>query len=479
MSIDKDARRRCLRTYTAAAVVGLVLATAGVALGGPVPGSVWRFLDLSPSFASGVAGDLIVPIGSAATFSFDSGRVAIGDVPVALPERSGPRRRGRAGRPFLTPPGSGPRVRLLLHGVTDADGSLVSNTGNQLIIDAAVSSAGAAPAPQPFALPFDINAGLAWLDAPLPIQAPTDASVRVQIIGVTVTDPSGQAFATLGFEVSGIRPPTPPSFTPLATPTADAEGRCFKGPICAGPSVPLSQDECCRTGRAADGVANVTSWCPPDQFDPSTGQCAVAACQVCGPPPTATPGPCANLASCGGACSLTCADGTVVSGQCAPDQNADCQCTARCAAPTPCGIGECFDTTTSTCTNQPCDASLHCPLPNQVCDISGRRCPCPPPPPPLPQGHICCLCKDRMPACFDFSYVEVQPICPPGCESFLGQECDPAVDSCAPLTPCAADADCDDGNGCTVDRCTAAGCVHDCVCAGPGACQPGPARRPH
>jgi hypothetical protein len=134
---------------------------------------------------------------------------------------------------------------------------------------------------------------------------------------------------------------------------------------------------------------------------------------------------------------------------------------------------------TLSCTGQPCDAALHCPLPNQFCDVSGRRCPCQSPPPPLPHGHICCHCKERVPACFDFSYVEVQPICPPGCDTFLGQECDRTGDTCVPLVPCTTDQDCNDGNGCTIDRCTARGCTHDCVCVGPEACGPGPGRRPH
>jgi hypothetical protein len=48
-----------------------------------------------------------------------------------------------------------------------------------------------------------------------------------------------------------------------------------------------------------------------------------------------------------------------------------------------------------------------------------------------------------------------------------------------PLIPCASDTDCDDGNGCTIDRCTADGCTHDCVCVGPMACGPGPGRGSH
>ena len=38
-----------------------------------------------------------------------------------------------------------------------------------------------------------------------------------------------------------------------------------------------------------------------------------------------------------------------------------------------------------------------------------------------------------------------------------------ALDSCPPAR-CASDHDCDDGNPCTIDRCTPTGCVNDCFC---------------
>jgi len=55
-----------------------------------------------------------------------------------------------------------------------------------------------------------------------------------------------------------------------------------------------------------------------------------------------------------------------------------------------------------------------------------------------------------------------------------GVRCTPR---CAPTPECTSDAGCDDGNGCTFDRCIEGTCQHDCVCVGPSggaACCPGP-----
>lgn len=38
-----------------------------------------------------------------------------------------------------------------------------------------------------------------------------------------------------------------------------------------------------------------------------------------------------------------------------------------------------------------------------------------------------------------------------------------ALSGCPPV-PCATDLDCDDGNGCSIDRCTPEGCMNECVC---------------
>ena len=96
--------------------------------------------------------------------------------------------------------------------------------------------------------------------------------------------------------------------------------------------------------------------------------------------------------------------------------------------------------------------------------------PTPAPTPVLYHGHTCCECAEA--ACMDFVWVEVERTCPLECKAFTDAECEapchggpvgvPAV--CVALTPCTTDADCDDGNGCTADRCTIDGCAHACVC---------------
>lgn len=484
-------------------------------------GSMSRSLAFPLSLANGVTGNLVPPAGSSTKLSFESGKVAIGELPVPLPQRA--RRPGRAGdaRPFFRPIDEGPHVRLLLNGVIDADGP-VTNSGNQLMIDAVVSPSTAALNGPPFVIPFDIKDGAAFVDVVLPVHKLADGSVRVQILGVTVVDPEGQPFGVLGFQLPPARSTPVPRFTPTPGGTPEVQGRCFVGRAdCTGPSYAASQEQCCRPAKL-DGLApEGASWCSAEQFDPSMGRCLTNACVACPTPPpppdcasrqvcagrcstpcpdgrvetgvcrgdatcgcsascdaTPTPGACADAATCTGPCTVTCADGMAVAGTCVGDAAHACGCSAACRAPTPCGAGQCFDTLTFRCTGQACGPGLHCPLPNQLCDVSGRFCPCEPPPPPA-HGRICCQCKEPVPACFDLQFVEAQPICPPGCETFVGQECDGRTDQCVPLTPCAADKDCDDQNGCTRDRCTADGCVHDCLCVGPHACGPGPGRAGH
>jgi len=459
-------------------LTSLWIAAATVRAAG-LPLQTLRSLAFPVTFANGLTADLVVPAGSATNLRFEVGKIAVGELPVPLP--GGPRRRNRrqAGREFVRPTDSAPHARLLLTGVVDGAGHPVSNSGNQVMIDALVSPSSAATTAPPFVIPFDITNGTAFVDAVLPVQRLSDGSVRVQVLGVTVVDPAGQPFGVLGFQLNAARPTPVSRATPTPGGMPVVGGQCFVGADCAGVSFPARQEVCCRFSRDGNGTVGATSWCPPDQFDPTTGLCAANACVSCVPTPNGspTPGTCGDDAACGGACAVVCADGTAPMGECVRDRANHCACSAECAAPGGCGVGQCLDTLAFRCTGQACDANHHCSLPNQFCDMSGSRCPCSPPPPP--HGRVCCQCKDAPRACVDFSFAEVQPVCPPGCETYLGRECDGSSNTCVPLSPCAADADCDDGNGCTIDRCTPDGCTHDCVCVGPLSCGPGPAHGPH
>jgi hypothetical protein len=419
-------------------LVASVCAAAGVRSPGFADATVaaaTRAFMFPSSMANGVSGDLVPPAGSTSKLSFAVGKVAIGQLPVPLVDRAGRRGRASTRLQFVRPADAGPHARLFLRGVVDASGATVSNGGNQLVIDAAISPSAAALEPPPFVFQFSINNGMAFLDTPLPIQDQPDGSTHVQILGVSVVDPDGQPFGVLGFELPPQRPmPTAPTPTPGGTPAP--QGQCIVGPDCAGASFPASQDKCCRfLGRPNHRFALTTSWCPADQIDRATGRCLAAACVNCVPPPplggcagrsicggqcsvscpdgtvhsgkclqgkacdcsadcaaaaTPTPVPCGDPASCTGPCTINCPDGRTVAGECASSQEGACQCSATCVTPTPCAIGQCFDTITLRCTGHPCSPELHCPLPNQLCDASGSRCPCGPPLSSVPHGRICC-----------------------------------------------------------------------------------------
>jgi len=140
-----------------------------------------------------------------------------------------------------------------------------------------------------------------------------------------------------------------------------------------------------------------------------------------------------------------------------------------CGGALPCAIGQCLSTLGNGCTGHACGSGGSCGL-NELCDLRGRECPCLRPTPALPHGHTCCECENAV--CMDFAWVEVEPACPLGCQTFLDAECEapchggpqggPAA--CAPLTPCVSDADCDDGNACTADQCAIDQCTHACLC---------------
>jgi len=265
--------------------------------------------------------------------------------------------------------------------------------------------------------------------------------------------------------------PTPVPTIPSGCDSAACEGLCVIHPC---PPDALCPDLLGHCDLNADGTCacvpggSATPTPPPAECAslPCTGKCDIrppcmpggacpdyvilGTCQVVadtctcvssnGTPPAPPPtlGGCA-LSCDGRPCLGACADGTVSMGKCANlivDQG--CGCVADCPAMTP------------TPTPTPC---VQC----------------------LPRGRTCCECPgDAALSCIDFSWVEVEPACPNGCKTFPDAQCEascgpgpqagPAI--CVPLTPapCVVDEDCDDGNPCTIDRCTPDGCVHECLC---------------
>ncbi|TMA68286.1 MAG: hypothetical protein E6J68_03610 [Deltaproteobacteria bacterium] len=159
------------------------------------------------------------------------------------------------------------------------------------------------------------------------------------------------------------------------------------------------------------------------------------------------------------------------------------------------------------------DCLDRCPCEPGPSDQAG--CPRPPPPPPCspcpcvvgggPCGHD--ADHDGIDDCTDACPCDPgpaenkgcpRPICEP-CTSCAtvpcGHDADgDGVDDCADACPCRpgpdtnrgcpmgracqTDADCDDGNGCSLDVCLGGVCEHKCLCLGPAGfdCGPGPAR---
>ncbi len=75
-------------------------------------------------------------------------------------------------------------------------------------------------------------------------------------------------------------------------PTPVPEGWCFQGADCQGGASPTSQGLCCTLARESLSPLPFT-WCPLDQFDPSSGRCAECHPDPCEglPPPPPTPPP--------------------------------------------------------------------------------------------------------------------------------------------------------------------------------------------
>src|SRR5438552_4022574 len=243
------------------------------------------------------------------------------------------------------------------------------------------------------------------------------------------------------------------------------------GPCAAGQCFDTIQQQC--TGHS----------CPAAQRCPLPSQFCVPVC----PPPLPT-GTCFDPA--GGQCTdQSCSPST----PCPLDEF----CLAQCPPPT----AMCFDTITGQCTGQPCSPAQPCALPNEFCT---PRCPPPPPPPTTPtlppascQADGDCgmdqFCECPVATCSKTggTCVNEPQVCPEvfapvcGCDgTTYSNDCSrQGAGACklhdgACQQTCQADADCDDGNPCTVDRCNNGMCEHECLCVGPGGalqCCPGPA----
>lgn len=353
--------------------------------GAGVPRALTAAFEFPASLGDGASGSLVAPADTASALQFQHGTVAIGVMPVPRPVPLSVLRHARDQlnrHLFMLSPDPLPHARLLLEGVTGADGMPAGTTGT-LVIDAAVSPA-AAGSP-PFSLPFEIHDGIAFLDAALPIQPQPDQAVRVEIRGVAVQDAGGQVFGVLGFTVAAAAPTPTPGGTP------PVEGACFVGSDCVGPSFPSSQEKCCRLIQPSKLMSELTSWCPPDQFDAGSGTCAANACVSCAPQ---TPPPdCGDQPICGGVCKVVCVDGHVAVGICQQQQS--CSCAADCT-PAPTATPE------PTWTPGPCDTGSTCggPCPFTCADGTAVTGECmtllTPGNPAEPRGPIC-ACRGECP----------------------------------------------------------------------------------
>jgi hypothetical protein len=112
-------------------------------------------------------------------------------------------------------------------------------------------------------------------------------------------------------------------------------------------------------------------------------------------------------------------------------------------------------------------------------DDCSDRCPCEPGPPenggcPRPICEPCSSCQ-LVPCGHDADGDGVDD-CEDSCPCRPGP---PENHGCPMGTPCQTDADCDDGNGCSLDVCIDGFCEHKCLCLAADGfdCGPGPVRR--
>jgi hypothetical protein len=261
--------------------------------------------------------------------------------------------------------------------------------------------------------------------------------------------------------------PTPGSTTPTLTPEGTITPTPTLTPTCAPTGTPYCSDHCvpCPTVRP-NCYRDACGWCiqnPSCGFNevcvPSnepyhfvSGCCS---CATVTPTPTPTPTPtepCSALA-----CTGTC-------GYCPP-------CTPGSICPSAaCEVGHC-EVVSGSCT---CVLGIVTPTPTPTrvwstcigdCDGSGAVAVN-----ELVLGVNIALGSAEFSACpaFDCNSdchpgpIPATPI-PSVDVACLIRGVNNALDGCPPPI-CTSDADCDDGNGCSVDQCTIDGCTHQCVC---------------
>ena len=285
--------------------------------------------------------------------------------------------------------------------------------------------------------------------------------------------------------------------TPPPTPTPQCTDQPCGGPckaivpfpcrpdgICNGPDVAVREGQC-------DVTANGSCDCVPLQ-----------------PTPAATPTPQCTGATCGGPCVIspgcppgeTCPEFPDRPGECTLDATGNCACVPGSPPPTPTAQA----TPTPQCSDRPCGGACKAIVPFP-CRPDGI---CNGPDFPVREGQCAltanggCDCVPILPTPAATATPQctgatcggpcvIGPICPPGeiCPEFPSRPGQCTADSagncqCVPIEPptptaeCSADADCNDGNSCTADRCMNGVCEHDCLCltpTGEQTCCPGPA----
>jgi hypothetical protein len=262
---------------------------------------------------------------------------------------------------------------------------------------------------------------------------------------------------------------TTPSVTPAPTPSGPT-GICCQTLVGAAPQCTTLSPFSNQAYQFCLGIG-VPYLAPPFDCNQQTGTCEEAPptppTPTRSPPPAATPTPQCASEPCGGAC-VSCPF-------CPPGQS--------CNGPV-CLVGTC-QMVSGSCA---CVAGILTPSPSPT-PVAG---PSPTPTPPTTFTPVPCLgdCNDDGRVGVDELVVAVRmalgnvPLSACPVFEHCNSECGPgpvrspspgvgvdclvravsnALGGCPPAR-CALDQDCDDGNPCTLDRCTVTGCVNECVC---------------